>query len=778
MLKNYIKIALRNIQRQKGHAFINIMGLIVGIACCLLITLWILDELSYDRFHEDVDQIYQVLTHGSIQNNTSTPIPFVPVFKEAYPEILHASRYESFDSALLGHGDISFYENGIRVVDPGFFSIFTFPFLKGDSEEALKNPYSMVISQTMAEKYFPGEDALGKTLTMNGERDFTVTGVMKDIPLNSTIRFDIVIPYEIRILDAPARGGDPNSWGWWSPRAYIKVEKNISVSEFNEKIADFIQQHDENEDATVSLLPFTERYFFFWDTRKYITIYSVIAMFILIVACINFMNLSTARSANRADEIGIRKVAGAYRRHIIMQFFGESFMMTLIAFFAALLLVSILLSPFNAMTGKMLSVHTLGNPTPITVLCGLFLFTGLVSGSYPALFLSSFKPVRVLKGELTAGSSGILFRRILVIIQFTISIFLIIGTGIVNKQLDYLRTSDMGYPKEGLITVSFEGNSISFYEALKNRLLSDDRILGVTSMGDDLPYFGWGTSTAKWEGMDPNENILLNLNTIGYDFIETLGIKVVDGRSLSKEFPTDAKSGVIVNEELAKLMGSGSAVGKKMTIWDKTRTVVGVIQNCHFQPLMNRITPFFFVIDREHAYNMVVRMRSANIPAALEFIEETWEEIVPVYPFRYGFIDQRVNDSYLNIERIGNLSNGFTFIAMFIACLGLFGLASFTAEKRSKEIGIRKVLGSSMSKIVILLSSEFARCVLIANVIAWPVAYFAAKQWLQGFAYRISVGVDVFLFSAFLAFIIALLTVSYQAVKAARANPVDSLRYE
>ena len=507
-------------------------------------------------------------------------------------------------------------------------------------------------------------------------------------------------------------------------------------------------------------------------------IYSIIAAFILIVACINFMNLSTARSVNRAGEIGVRKVVGGQRRHLIMQFLGESFLMTLSGFGLAIILTVLFLPAFNALTGKSLSAESLLNPGRLPILFGLISITGLLAGSYPALYLSSFRPIHVLNIMFNAGFKGSKLRKVLVVAQFVISIFLLIGTGIIHKQLTYLKTTDIGYVKEGLITISMEGDIHSFYDALKNRLLQNERILGMTRVGDDLPYFGWGTGSAQWEGKDPDKKILFNFNPVDYDFIETLGIQLVAGRSFSKEYTADAENSILVNQTLVDVTGIQSPIGARMIIWDEPRTIVGVVEDCHFQPLTNRISPMFFLIDTRYTSNMVLRIDPKELSSTLDFMRGIWEDVIPMYPFQYEFVDERFDRSYRSIDRMGRLSNIFTLIAGFVACLGLFGLASYTAEKRSKEIGIRKVLGSSVSRVFLLLSKEFTRCILIANLIAWPISYFVTKQWLQIFAYRTRLGIDVFLFSAALSLFIALLTVSFQAIRAARTNPVDSLRYE
>lgn len=777
MFKNYLKIAQRNIRRHKAYSLINIFGLAIGMACCLFITLWILDELSFDKFHVDSDQIYQALGNGRI---SSTPLPLAAALKETFPEIIHASRYEGYGEPLFRRGDKAFYNDNVVVVDPDFFKIFSFHFLKGDPNTAMDDLHSIVISEQIANQFFADENPIGKVLSMNDERDFTVTGVIQNIPQNSTLQFDFAIHYDIRIAEATAIGANPNSWGWWSPSTFLKLQKDVSIADFNQKISSFFQSKFEEgeDDETLAALPFTERRFFFWDTEQYVTIFSVIAMFILIVACINFINLSTARSANRASEIGIRKVAGAYRKNLICQFLGESFILTILALVIALVIVSVLLPFFNSLTGKQITTDSLIQNSILLLLLGLALFTGIASGSYPALILSSFKPVQVLKGHLNLGSSGLLFRKILVVIQFSISIILIIGTGIIYKQLSYIKTKDIGYAKDQLITISLKGDSRKSYNILKNRLNSDNRILGVTGMADDLPNFWSTSSTAEWEGKEMTREIHVGFNFVDYDVAKTLGIELIEGRDFSKAFMADAESGYLINEELVKLMGVKSAVGHPFKEFGKAGKIIGVFKNTHFRPLTTQINPLYFQLNPERINHLVIRVPAENMQATIQFIKKTWEEIVPMYPFEYRFVDEDFDRAYTNIERMGRLANSFAFIAIFIACLGLFGLASFTAEQRSKEIGVRKVLGASIPGIVFLFSKEFTRWVLIANIIAWPVAYVSMNHWLQNFAYRIAMSWWMFVLAGMLALMIAFLTVSYQSIKAALANPVESLRYE
>ncbi len=777
MFANYFKIALRFIKKHKVFSFINISGLAISTACCLFISLWIFDELSFDKFHADSDQIYQALGNG---RTSSTPMPLAAALEETFPDVIYASRYERIGQPLFRRGDKVFSESGVVVVDPDFFKIFSFSFLEGDPHTVLDDIYSIVISEQIANKFFPGENPLGKALTMNDELDFIVTGVMRNIPQNSTLQFNIAMHFDIRINYFTPSEADTSSWGWWSPNTFLKVQKNVSLAAFNQKITEFFQSQFEegDDDETLVALPFTARRFFFWNTQQFIMTYSVIAVFIVIMSCINFINLSTARSGKRACEIGIRKVSGAIRKNLIFQFLGESFLLTITALTLALLIVSTLLPVFNSLTGKQIAVDSLKQPSILSIIVGLVLFTGIASGSYPALILSSFKPVQVLKGHLNLGSSGSLFRKMLVVIQFSISIILIIGTGVVYKQLNFIKTKDIGYAKDQLITISLKGESRRSYDILKSRLNSDNRILGVTGMADDLPNFWSTSSTAEWEGKDTTKEIHVGFNFVDYDVAKTLGIELVEGRDFSSEYMADAESGYLVNEELVKLMGFESVVGRPFKEFGKAGNIIGVFKNTHFRPLNNLINPLYFQLNPGRINHLVIRVPTENMQATIQFIKETWEEIVPMYPFEFRFVDDAFNLAYTNIRRMSRLANVFTLIAIFIACLGLFGLASFTAEQRSKEIGIRKVLGASMPGIVVLLSKEFTKWVLIANVIGWPLAYLVMNRWLQNFAYRAHIGIEIFILSGLSALVIALIAVSYQTIKAATANPVDSLRYE
>jgi len=769
MFRNYLKVAFRNILKYKGFSFINITGLSIGITACFLITLWIFTELSYDRFHTDKENIYQVLGQGITKNFESTPIPLAPALEAEIPEIDYATRYDYFQEVLLGHKNKVFYESGIIRVDSSFFKIFSFPFLRGDKATVLNEPHSMVISEKIAKKYFPDKNPIGETLTMNNQFDFVVTGVLKNVPLNSSLDFEMAILFE------SSTSRSKPIWDNFSPRTFIKLREGATADVVNEKISDFIPRHKKGLDVGLSVLPFAKRYLFFSGTMNYIYIFSVIALFILIIACINFLNLSTARSVNRAREISIRKVSGAFRKNIILQFLGESLLLSCVALLVALVLTMILLPVFVTLTGKELSLNW---QLVIPILAGFVLFSGIFAGSYPAFFMSAFQPVKVLRGNLKSGFKGFTLRKVLVVLQFAISIFLIIGTVVVYKQLHFIKNTDIGYNREQVLKISLKEDSKKFYNTYKNELLKDQRILGVTGMAAGFPFFSWNTGSIDWKGKDPKQKILVTFNYVDYDFLKTMNIGIKQGRGFSREFSSDVKQGCLVNEEMIKVMGLDSGNGAEFNLWNKPRKIIGVMKSFNFEAMNKKIEPLVLMLWPIGLDFVLIRISPGEISATIEFISKTWKKIIPMYPFVYQFLDEDYKKMYSEIGTLGKLANTFSLMAIFLACLGLFGLISFTAEQRSKEIGIRKVLGASVPGVIFLLSKEFTKCVLVANIIAWPVAYIAMKGWLENFAYRTSIGIGTFVLSGFVALLIAVVTVSYQSIKAAFANPVDSLRYE
>jgi ABC-type antimicrobial peptide transport system permease subunit len=773
MLKNYLKIAVRNLLKHKGYSSINILGLAVGLASCLLITLWIIDELSYDTFHKKSNTLYHVITP---KGNASTPAPLGPVLEEECPEVIYATRYSGLLEVLLSHKDKRFYEDNIVGVDPAFFKMFSFTFLKGDAENSLSDLQSMVISENIAKKYFGNQDPIGKTITMNHQREFTISGVIKNTSHNSTLQFDIIVPFEIRIENSKEQGFYIDNWGTYSPNTFILTQEDVDEEEVNAKITAIIRNYAE-KDAELVILPFADRNLFFSEKEKYLKIFSVVALFILLIACINFMNLSTARSANRATEIGIRKVTGAYQRTIFVQFMLESFFLALFAVIIAIGLVEFFLPVFNTGLEMNLSLSTLNPYSLLSILLGMAIITGFAAGSYPALYLSSFRPIKVLQGKLRAGTKSTSFRKILVVIQFSLSIFLIIGTGVVYKQLEFIKHKDIGYQKEHILNVSLRGECKKYYDVLKNELISHENIRGISGTMDDMPYFGW-KSIVDWEGKDPNQKIYAAFNFIDYDFIKTFKISLIEGRDFSKKISSDRKTSFLINEEMVKILEKEYALGTRIKFFKNYGTVIGVMKNFNHLPLDYKTIPVILMLDPQKVLYMSIRMRPDNISTTLSTIEDTWKKIIPSFPFEYQFLDHAFDRRYRSTERMGNLANSFALLAVFIACLGLFGLASFTAEQRSKEIGIRKVFGATGISIVYLMSKEFTRWVLAANIIAWPVAWFIMEKWLESYAYRTDIGGWIFIITGGIALLIALVTVSTQAIKAALINPIEALRYE
>ncbi len=786
MIKNYLKVAFRNIRRHKGFSFINIAGLAIGLACCLLITIWVLDELSYDKFHTHADNLYRVEEDqhysGRIFYVYVTPYPLGSALKAEIPEIIDATRVVWTGGMLFKYAEKTFFEDNGRAVDPSFLKMFTYPLVKGDKNIALDSPYSLLITENLAEKYFGDEEPIGKVVTLNNQNEFTVTGVMKNIPHNTDLQFEFLVPYEILKNTGHTREED---FGTNAIYTFVQLPDGMSAEQVNKKIFGFIRTKEPESRTDLRLMPFTQLHlhqFFGYEKGagaiQYVYIFSVIAFVVLLIACINFMNLSTARSANRAKEVGLRKVVGALKGHLVRQFYGESVVYAFIALIFAVGIVTLLLPAFSRLSGKDLSWSVTGIATLLIGLLGITLFTGLVAGSYPALFLSAFQPAKVLKGSFWSGSGGARFRRILVVIQFALSIFLIIGTAVVYQQLNYIKTKRLGWDKEHLVYIPLRADTKKSYNTLKQKLIQNPQILNVTGTSQLPTHIGSNSGGAQWEGKDPELQVLIGFNAVDFDFIETLKIEMADGRSFDKEYASDLSKSWIVNEEVAKLMDKDSVIGERFSHVGVDGTIVGVMKNFHYQTLRNKIEPLAIVVDPDDLNYMIIRIPPEKVTASLGVIENTWKRIVPAYPFEYRFMDDRYDMMYRNEERIGILLRYFSILAVFVACLGLFGLASFMAEKRTKEIGIRKVLGASILQVTRLMCKEFFLLVLVANVIAWPAAYFVMKKWLQSYAYRADLGFFVFIGAMLLALFVAILSVSYQAIRAARANPAASLRYE
>jgi len=781
MIKNYLKIAFRHIRRHKAYSILNITGLALGMACCILILLWVQDELSTDSFHEKIDSIYVVRNiqhYGSETELGMGSVPAIgPALKAEYPEIINTARCNNGQREFLfTSGDTKFKEL-IQMADPEIFQIFTFPLIKGRIEDLFSGPNVMVLSESVADKYFGRDNPVGKTITVNEEYDFKVVGVMEDIPHNSTIRFSVWIPLEFG--NTVWRPGYTETWYNLAFRTYAEVDQNFNLESFNKKIVNRIRESRPETNSEPWLYPFSQVYLKVWGRIGQIRIFTIIAFLILIIACINFMNLTTARSSQRSREVGLRKVVGAKRTQVTKQFFGESVLFTFVSLITALILVRLLMPFFRTLTGKPLSFLSLINLEMIIGILAVTVLTGIIAGIYPAVFLSGFRPAAVLKGKGISGKKGDLFRKILVVLQFSLSVMMIIGTLVVFNQVKYIKNKDLGFDKEHLLYIYVEGNLTKSYSSMKNELIQNPGIKNISLTSHSPTGIYNNGQDWDWEGRDPNINPLVTYFGVDPDFLDTFQMEIEQGESFRKG-TENSGSNVIVNERFAEIMGLENIIGARLSNGGMTFQVIGVVKDFHFTPVNREIGPLLLYHNpqmREYNY-MFIRLSPGDIPGSLASIKESAKKFNPGFPFEYRFLDQDYDLLYRSLERVMGIVRTFTFLAIVISCLGLFGLASFTAEQRTKEIGIRKVLGASVSKIIFMLSKEYAKWVLIANVIAWPVAYFLMHRWLSDFPYRIPLSWTIFFGTAVLSLFIAQITVSLQALKAAHSDPVDSLRYE
>jgi predicted permease len=792
MFRNYLKCAWRNLTRNKGYSFINIFGLAIGMAVCILILLWVQDEVGYDGFHKNISRLYLVATrhdHGDSTGLSSGAPPAVaPALKREYGEIVNSCRYHpAYYEFLVRSGDKVFTEHS-ACSDPEFFQMFSLPFVEGDARSPFKSSHSIVLTEKMARKYFGNSPALGKMLTLNNRYGFSVSGVIKDLPRNSTFQFDMVFP--MGFLPEYRRPHILDTWYNCSFYNFVELADKTSAHELTEKIAGRIKQSRPEEKITLFLSPFEDLHLQGIAGRgghiHQVRIFSIIAFLILLIACINFMNLSTARSAKRSREVGIRKVVGASRRNLIRQFFGESFLFAFISLLVSLILVELMLPLFNSLAGKQLDLNLFpGNPILLWLLA-IILITGLIAGSYPALLLSSFRPITVLRGTLKSGGSGALFRRILVIFQFAVSISLIIGTLIVIAQLGFIKQKDLGLKKEQILYLRLKGALRENYTVLKHELLSHPGISRIT-LTSNLPTGiyqngdGW-----QWDGKAPSLNPLVTYLSADHDFLNTYSMELLEGQFFRDTSPKKTDR-VVINRHFARLLGKGPAVGKQLLSKNSdtgetiSLTVMGVVKDFHFKPLDREMGAIIIFNENSWWTNiqyMSIKVQTKAISGAIAYIGQTVKRLNPEFPFEYRFLDEDYGTLYSSYERVGKIFNHFAVLAILVSCLGLFGLASFTAEQKTKEIGIRKALGASVSSVVGLFSKSFAKWVLISNFIAWPASYLFMKNWLDNFAYRTSLNIGIFMISGLLALAIAMVTVSVQSIKAATANPVEALRHE
>jgi putative ABC transport system permease protein len=773
MLRNYLVVALRNMLRHKGYSFINVAGLAMGMACFILIVLWVRDELSYDRFHLNADRLYLVTDYekyadGDELKFSVNPPELAPTLISEYPEIVDAIRYRPMGGMIVRSGDNSFSEDGLTFADSSFFSMFSFPFVKGGPDQALSSPNSVVITEKAVVKYFGDEDPIGKTLLLDDRVNVTVTGITEEVPSNSHLQFDLVADFST----VKEFGLETKGWNQFAHETYVLLADNADWTQLSKKIAGTIKRHDQDAIVELSLQPVTDIHLS--EDMPSIYLFSIIAAFILLTACINYMNLTTARAGNRGKEVGLRKVVGASRKEIVLQFFGESILVSMVALCLSFFLIEIFLPLFNDLSAKQLSFSLMKSGSVILILLGTAVATGTISGSYPAFFLSALAPASVLKGSWRSGPGGAVLRKLLVSLQFVLSITLIIGTVVIGRQLHFIRSQKLGFDKEQVLCINLKGDSPRKSELLKSELSKTEGVASISAVSGPPAGLHMSTLIHEWGNGQVQGEILIHRLFADYDFARTLGIQMAQGRFLSQKFISDTSRSVVVNEAAVRAMGMESPLGKEVL----GSTIVGVVKDFHFSSLHSEIKPLAIQHEPDMLRYLLVKMKPGDISHFISSLEATWSKLVPGAPFEYQFLDEKIDRLYRTDQRIGKIINSFTVLALFIACLGLFGMASFSAEQRTKEIGIRKVLGATVPEITFSLIREFSKWVLLANLIAWPLAYFTMNRILQIYAYRISLDVWIFLVAGAAALILAVTTVSYQSIRTALTNPVETLRYE
>lgn len=801
MLRNYFIIAVRNLARNRFYSLVNIIGLSVGLACSLLIMLYVKDELSFDRFHNNVNRIYRVIgfisLNGQGEKSSSCPFPVAPTLAKDYPDMIEETvRFFNFQEPqhTLRVGDIKLNEQKIFVADSNVFRVFDFPLIKGNPEGVLKHPYSIVITENLAKKYFGNLDVIGKKIKYDGYLDLTVTGLLENVPSQSHIHFDALISFSTL---RKFFGEDLyDNWVWNPNWTYVLLKKGVSPEMLEKRLPEFVQKYYPEHlkpQITHILQPLKDihlhsRYDYEIEANgdsKDINMFIAISLFIIIIASINFMNLSTARSANRAREVGMRKVAGAEKKQLVFQYMAESVILSLISVSIALVMAELFLPYFNSLANKSFSEETLLDPVFLIGLAVLGVVTGLLSGVYPALFLSSYNPIDVLKGRLSSVARNITLRRSLVIIQFSISVVLIIATFIVIRQLSYMQHADLGFNKDRVLIVPVRPTMTRISQQLVSDLKSRTDVERVTMMNDILGK-SHNTHEFNYQGLPKGKWIYLPALLVDENFIPAMDMHLIAGRNFSSTTFRDDSLAVIVNESMVKKMNWGSpeqAIGKSLHTQTGNEKVVGVVQDFHSESLINPVTPF--VLDMPHRKSkgfwlryIAIKTKNENAGELLAYMNERWNYYTKEFPFEYFNLDRDLKNQYGAQENLARLISYFSVLGIFIACLGLFALSAYTAEIRNKEIGIRKVMGATVTDVIKLVSADFIKLVLVSNIIAWPVAWVMLHNWLKNFAFRIEIPIAYFFIASGLAFFIAVITVSIQALKAALTDPAQSIKYE
>lgn len=794
MIKNYLLLAIKHFRKQKMFSIINILGLTTGITCCMLIFLFILNEFSVDNFHKKGKNIFRVMRVGN-NNGVRSEIPYVsatygPALKNDFPDAIEESVRVMHDNNLLSYKNVSFNEKNMFLTDANFFKVFDFHLLKGDPASVLKDPNSIVLTASTAKKYFGDEDPIGKIIEMNKQQQLKVTGITADVPANSHLQFDMVVPLEV------LRPTQPNWFEEWPNNTmftYVLLNPAVKPAQLESQFPGFMDKYLGKFFATAGfkmglmIKPLKDIYFSTdrFDNVKHgdknmVYIFMSVAILILIIACINFINLATARASDRSKEVGLRKVLGAVKKQLLGQFIIESILFATLACVLSIGLLQLVMPSYTQLLGFQLPAYW-NNPLFYLFIAGVIILVGILAGSYPALVLASFKPIESLKGKLKVGKGGTFFRKALVVFQFSISVILIISVVVIVEQMNYVRNINLGYDKEQTMVVRFDNIDISKKKnQFKNELLALPAVENISMMSGEPGGFH---DTYSFDAQaNPDDKFLFNTEFTDFNFVKTLGLKIIAGRDFSESFGTDSAGAVIINRTAAVKLGytPEQAIGKWIRNINRdslNRTIVGVVEDYHYSSLKNQIGPLVIAPGNDKRLALI-KLKTRDIHATIQSVKNIYTAVAPAYPFEFSFLNDQFDRLYHTEKDQQTVLTIFSIIAIFVACLGLFGLAAYAALKRTKEVGVRKVLGSSVENIVLLLSKDLLKPVLLGIIIAFPVGYYAMTNWLQGFAYRINLGAGVFILAGFIGLLIAVLTVSFQAVKAAVINPVISLRNE
>lgn len=782
MFKNYLLTAIRNIKRDLFYSGINILGLAIGMSCSILIMLWVYDEVSYDRFHEDSSLIYRIIARLPQTHIAVGPMPLAKSLKEEYPEIQESVNLNFNNDVELRVDEIILKDNIGLYTSSEFFKIFNIKIIKKQTDSLLSNTNEIILTQSLAQKIFGNENPIGKSITVNINKEYMVSAIVEDYPANSHFEFDFIVD----IFSNDHLKASEDNWGTFMCFPYIKINNETNIDTLRKKVEYHFNKiyGEETKAGTIGLQSLEdihlksshlqELYATLGDI-KYVKIFTLVSIFILIIACINFMNLSTAKAAKRLTDVGIRKVVGARRGQLIAQYLGESLFIALIAMLFALLFVDFMLPVFNTISQKNITMEVFSFKE-IIWLVFITIITGLISGSYTAIYLSGIKSTQILSKEPIRGKSGKYFKQALVITQFTISIALIIISLIVKNQLHYIQNKNLGYKIENQLVIDLGGDFTKDFTSIKAKLLENPVVKNVTSSSSLPVNIIQGTYGGDWPGKDPESTNLINTCEVDHEFINTLELELIEGRNFSPILNVDTGS-YIINESALKLMNLEDPIGTEITVARKTAKIIGVIKDFHFTSMHSSIGPL--VISRvESSDFLILKIDTKNIQSTIQDINKRISDNFPNYSFSYRTLTDQYNELYINEQRIGKMFNYFAILAILLSCLGLFGLSAYSAEQRTKEIGIRKALGGSISSIVFILEREFIKWVVISNVIAWPAAYYFAKNWLESFTYKIEISVYLFAIAMIVTFIVAVLTVLFQAYRAASKNPTESLRYE